>query len=199
MGLFDFLFGPKRARRIPDRVWLSKEAKLAGILREIEKEIESGSAGVVVVAQFSDVYDQLLILQDEASVAFEVCLATELTTVNAGFGSFGDLDTVSIIVAERHPFRANDEAVFEFGESLSSLCRTIFHLTLDDGVWRDMFPDWIKDMLAKLGMNADECIESRIVHRQLKRAQERNAAKSPGDSPANSSAEWMEINMPKSQ
>ncbi|MEO2034447.1 MAG: hypothetical protein ABGZ35_20425, partial [Planctomycetaceae bacterium] len=47
------------------------------------------------------------------------------------------------------------------------------HLSLDDAVFKNFVREGVRDILEKLGMKADEAIESRIVSRRIRAAQEK--------------------------
>jgi hypothetical protein len=62
MGLFDWLRGPKaKVQMAENRIWLSRQAKFAGIQREIAQALgdPNGHDAVFVVAHFQDCLDEL--------------------------------------------------------------------------------------------------------------------------------------------
>jgi hypothetical protein len=198
MGLFDFLFSRKRRRKtIPDLIWRTTAAKFEGLKSDIDKEWDSGVAGIVLVAHFPEVYDSLLAIADELSTSVAVCLANELTAESTCFESFSEIDTVSILVAERHPLRSHDDTIVDLAESLPWLCRTKFFLSLEDPLLREFMPPWVSEMLHKLGLKENEAIESRMVVRQIETTQRKMATTCIGDSLEESAAEWLQVNTPE--
>ena len=62
MGLFAFLFGgskPSNVSVIPDVIWLNTSAKFKGIRKDVVAQKGLGVAGVLLVAHFDDVLEQL--------------------------------------------------------------------------------------------------------------------------------------------
>ncbi len=61
MGFFDWLMGAKAKVQTDDRIWLTKQAKFAGIQRDIAAALAdpNGPDAVFVVAHFQDCLDEL--------------------------------------------------------------------------------------------------------------------------------------------
>ena len=56
--------------------------------------------------------------------------------------------------------------------------------------------EWVKNLLGRMGMSENEAIESNMVSRRIKAAQQKIASEAFGDSDANSAAEWLAANVP---
>lgn len=62
MGLFSFLFGeqpPSNVDQDADVIWLTNAAKYNGVRRQLQQKSNSRSTAILLIAHFSDVYDQL--------------------------------------------------------------------------------------------------------------------------------------------
>ncbi|MCA9070911.1 MAG: hypothetical protein KDA84_18405 [Planctomycetaceae bacterium] len=58
MGLFDFLFGRKKDSNVeivPDHIWMTTDAKFAGLAKEAEERSKSETVAILLVAHFPDV------------------------------------------------------------------------------------------------------------------------------------------------
>jgi len=62
MGLFDSLFGTKKPTTVEaaaERIWMTTDAKFAGLAREIAERSKSGTVAILLVAHFPDVLARL--------------------------------------------------------------------------------------------------------------------------------------------
>jgi hypothetical protein len=202
MGLFDWL-KPKRdsVDIAPDCIWLSKNAKLEGIQREIAAALADPDDpdALFVVAHFQDCLDELNAMI--ARSAFDdkrihVTLAAALEGRSSALTALDESHRILLVVGERHPLPSHDESVVEFARSLPCLSRIAYHASLEDALLRQFSGEWVEGILKKLGMKEDEAIESQMVSRRLIGAQKRIAGKAIGDLPANSAEEWLMRNCP---
>jgi hypothetical protein len=202
MGFFSFLFGGKRPTNVEvvaDRIWMTAEAKLAGLAKEIDERSMSGTAVILLVAHFPDVLDRLQQLAErQASGApVKAVLAGDL---NAGFAATLDLDEsamIDVIVAERHPLPSEDDRVKAFADELPCRCRFAHHVSLEDPVMKIFAGDWVQSVLSRLGMSEDESIESQLVSRRIRQAQKKIEGRTLGTLRADSAAQWLEKNCPE--
>ncbi|QEG43764.1 preprotein translocase subunit SecA [Roseimaritima ulvae] len=56
--------------------------------------------------------------------------------------------------------------------------------------------EWVRNVLTKMGMKEDEAIESQMVSRRIRQAQQKIEGRSFGAVDAESAAEWLEKNCP---
>jgi hypothetical protein len=198
MGFFDWLTGKSRKVEIAKyRIWLTRQAKSDGIRKEVAQAVAdpAGPSAVIAVAHFSDCLEQLQTAladldQDRLLLTRADLLAgrtpTELTT---------DQSTgVLVIVGERHPLPSRDEAVLDFARSLPCRCRLVYHVSLEDAVFKRVSGGWVENVLRRMGMKEDEAIESRMVIRRLQDALKKIERTATGSAPANSAEEWFERN-----
>lgn len=57
--------------------------------------------------------------------------------------------------------------------------------------------DWVKNVLNQLGMKEDEAIESQMVSRRIRKAQQKIEGRAKGTVDAESAAEWLDRNCPE--
>ncbi len=200
MGLFDWLGGAKAKVQIEDRIWLTKQAKFAAIQRETAQALDdpNGPDAVFVVAHFQDCLDELRLLvagvgMDESRVLVTCSEALEGRT--AGTAS-DESRRILIIVGERHPLPSHDDALLDFARSLSCQCRLVQHVSLEDPLLRIFAGEWVEGVLRRLGMKEDQAIESQMVARRIRGAQQKIDGRATGDAPAQSAQEWLEKNCP---
>lgn len=95
-----------------------------------------------------------------------------------------------------HPLPSHDDALRQFAQSFSCPCRFVQHVSLDDPLLRLFAGEWVEQVLRQLGTQEDDAIESRMVARRTRTAQEKIAARTRGDMPAEFAAEWLKENCP---
>lgn len=200
MGLFDWLTGKKEKADVSeDRIWLSKKAKLDGIENEIALALADGHGpdAIFVVAHFQDCLDELQAMVSQNRFDLDrllVALAEALP--ESPSRAFEESRNVLFIIGERHPLPSHDERILRVARSLSCRCRLVFNSSLDDALLQAFSGEWLEGVLKRLGMKEDEAIESRMVSRRLRDAQQRIAKRATGDKHARSAQEWMEQNCP---
>lgn len=204
MGLFDFFFGgggkrkPSNVSVIPDVIWLNTSAKLKGIRKDVVAQRSLGVAGILLVAHFDDVLEQLhkIATENGNNIPIRVSLAKDLATDLVSEWSASESATIAIIVGERHPLPKHDDEVQQFAENLPVQVRLIRHVSLEDPLMKAFAGEWVKNLLGKMGMSEDEAIESNMVSRRIKAAQQKIEKEAFGDSDAPSAEEWMAANVP---
>lgn len=202
MGLFDFLFGGKpqsKVEVVPDRIWMTGEAKFAGVTREAIDRSQSDTVALLLVAHFPDVLAKLesIVDRQEWAVPCQAVLASELSAKLAGSFSVDAAAMIDIMVAERHPLPSVDDRLEEFASELPCRCRFSHHLSLDDAVIRVFAGDWVKGLLRQLGMSQGEAIESEMVSRSIRKAQQKIEGRAFGSLAAESAAQWLQQNCPE--
>jgi preprotein translocase subunit SecA len=198
--LFDFLFGPKKPKNcdvVPDKIWLTSDAKFAGIARDIAKRTNKNAAAILLVAHFPDVLPRLdEIAADSTAIPTKAALASNLTPDIVAGLQLDPSTTIDIVAAERHPLASVDERLEAFAASLPCRTRLARHLSLDDPLLQAFSGGWVGQILNNLGMEENECIESTMVSRRIRQAQQKIEAKALDIRPAESAAAWMEKNCP---
>ena len=136
MGLFDWLTGKKYTVAIAKyRIWLTREAKSAGIRKEVGDAIANpaGHCVVIVVAHFNDCLQQLQTAvagldRERVFVTSAELLAGRTPSDFAADPS----SSILIIVGERHPLPSHDEVVLDFARSQPDRCLVVYHVSLED-------------------------------------------------------------------
>lgn len=200
MGFFDWLTRAKSKVQADDRIWLTKQAKFSGIQRDIAQALAdpNGPDAVFVVAHFQNCFDELQSMVtaagfDEGRVL--VTLSESLENRTAGAAS-DQSHNLLLVVGERHPLPSHDDALQQFARGMSCPCRVMQHASLDDPLFKLFAGEWVEKVLRQLGMKEDEPIESSMVTRRVRAAQQRIEDRATANHPAQSAEEWLERNCP---
>ncbi len=201
MGFFDSLFGSKKRTNVevvPDHIWVTSVAKFAGLAKVVEDRAQSETVAILLVAHFPDVLARLEELANQLALSvpvkavpagnLDVNLATSLNLDNSAI--------IDVIVGERHPLPSVDDRLEEFADELPCRCRFSHHISLEDPVFEIFAGPWVVNVLRKLGISEDQAIESNMVSRRIRQAQQKIEGRAFGSSDANSAAEWLEKNCP---
>lgn len=202
--------------RLDDRVWMNREHKYRGIAADILQG-QTEEMACLVVAHFSDTFNALepgLRAQNVACEAYPsgpdpsrpwlklraggpavIALATAL----AGPSSPpADAPPLSLIVAERYPVRARDDALERFAAEWPAPVRLGFHLSLDEPLMRRFGGDKIAGLWSALGLQREESVSAGPVNTSIRQAQEKLARHARVDRDADSAEQWFELNLPGS-
>ncbi len=203
MGIFDwFKRSPSNVTLHQDVIWLTKAAKLKGLAAAIadSRAQRYAPSAILLVAHFPECLEGLekvgqLVRASAGICPVSVARAQALEDVASGLPT-GDAQRLLLVVGERHPLAARDQAIVDFAGGLP--CRTdlVHHVSLDDAVMRALGGEWVVNALKRLGMTEEESIESQMVSRRIADAQRKLARETIADRPADSAEAWMELNCP---
>lgn len=217
MGLLSWLFAKPKFDRLPDRIFLSSEAMFVDLFSRCRQELKP-QVRVLVVAHFSERLDEVRKCMDDLQLAYEILerplpaesvardVSPRTLTLVLADELRGDEDTrkdedatsqVSILVAEHHPTRRHDAAIERFAAAVSGKVQLTYFAALDEPLMARFAGAWVTEILQRLGMQVDECIESAMVARSLARAQHKIEEAALSDEPASSSAAWIDRNLPR--
>lgn len=199
MGLFDMLFGGgsrSTVHALDDRIWLTEEAKFKGLSKQLNENNDSGV--ILLIAHFEGTLERLTAIADAyaGDVPLQATLAENLSTDIAARLSIDESATIDLIVAERHPLLSADDAIMQFADEIPCNCQLAYHLSLEDPLLKLFVTDFVQRILDSLGMKEDEPIESNMISRRIKAAQQKIGSTATGNAKAASAAEWLELNTP---
>ncbi|MCB9924855.1 MAG: preprotein translocase subunit SecA [Planctomycetaceae bacterium] len=202
MGFFDALFGSKKRTNVevvPDHIWMTTDAKFAGLAKEAEERSKSETVAILLVAHFPDVLERLEDVANKRdwSVPCRAVPASNLDTDLAASLKLDESAIIDVIVGERHPLPSVDDGLEAFADHLPCRCRFSHHLSLDDPVLEIFGGEWVKNVLRQMGMTEDEAIESQMVSRRIRQAQQKIEGRAYGNFDAESAAHWLEKNCPE--
>lgn len=201
MGFFDWLRGKKDTVHVAlDRIWLTREAKFNAIQEEIVAALadQNGPNAIFLVGHFEDCLDELRSLAAHAGFDANrvLVIGSDALRVQTAERGLDQSRRVLIVVGERHLLSSRDDALLQFARSLACRCRFVQHVSLEDPVLKLFAGPWVERVLRGMGMKENEAIESRMVGRRVRLAQQKIERLAIGDSPARSAQEWMEKNCP---
>jgi preprotein translocase subunit SecA len=219
MAMWSWLTGRRSGVRIADdTVWLSTEAKLKGLAKEMARQ-QDGTGLVLVVAHFpatlAEVREQLAknalghaVLNQKVTAADVAKLASQrgrssitlvlseaLVPDEFPAPIVPEAEGVSIVVAERHFLGSHDERIVTFAKGLSRPCRLGFHMSLEDPLLKAFAGDWVRNLLAGLGMTEASPIKSSMIGKRIKDAQAQLAKRATDDRTSASAEEWVRLNL----
>ncbi len=202
MGFFDFLLGTKKRTNIevvPDRIWMTTEAKFAGVAKEVAERSKAEAVAILLVAHFPDVLAHLQGIADQvkSGVPVKAVLASNLNTDLAASLNLDESTVIDIIVGERPPLASVDERLEAFVADLPCRCWLSHHLSLEDPIMQAFAGEWVQNLLRKLGMSEEESIESEMVSRRIRQTQRKIERKVRGPVDAESATQWLEKNCPE--
>jgi preprotein translocase subunit SecA len=219
VGLFDWLFGKAAPERVAvaDRIWLNAEGRAGAVVRELSARLKAGCP-VLLLAHFAGTLESLapaLVAEGLPREPIPDGLTPEaaLRLASAGpprvlFGLVGNLklpespapddapdSPLPVVLAERHFLRDRDDRVARFADGLGGRAAVTVHLSLEDELMRRFAGEWMADVLKRLGMKEGEAIDSPMVARRVRQAQDKlRGAVRAEEKPADSPAEWLRLN-----
>jgi hypothetical protein len=218
VGLFGWLFGPRESERVAVRelIWVSAAARARGVVGALRDHLGAGRS-VLVLAHFPSTLAALGPDLVEAKVPHDP-IPDGLTPAGALrlaggsprvlFGLVRNLkpddfpaadapdSPLPVVLAERHFLRRHDDRVTRFAEGLGGRATVAVHPSLDDHLMKLFAGEWVRNVLMGLGMQEDEALDSAMVSRRIRAAQEKFRSSAPDeDVPADSPAEWLRLNV----
>ena len=202
MGFFDLLSGGKKRTNVEvvaDQIWMSTEAKFAGLAKNVAERSKSEAVAILLVAHFPDVLTHLeeVVAQSTSAVPVQAVLASNLNADLPASLNLNELAVIDIIVGERHPLPSVDDHLEAFAHELPCRCRFSHHVSLDDPVLQVFAGEWVQNLLRRLGMTEEESIESEMTTRRIRRAQKKIERRSLGPVDAESATQWLKKNCPE--
>jgi hypothetical protein len=224
MGLLDWLFHRRSAfQPEPDRVFITAAPKWNALARLVEQRLDAGDR-VLIIAYFPATLRELQerlasqgiliqtldrpisgdelpsLLPDVHSRTVLVApLPTLLTAPESGLDQQAappSPDPLTIIVPEAHPLLDAERRLLAFAAAIPLRVRVQPFASLDEPLMNIFAGARVQQLLRQLGMKEDDPIESPLVSRQIRRAQERLSQRVQSFEPADSAAEWIQRNVP---
>ena len=157
------------------------------------------TVAILLVGHFPDVLARLeeLVKPQTWDVPCKVVPAKQLDSDLAASLNLQAAALIDIIVGERHPLPSVDDRLEEFARLLPCRCRFSHHISLEDAVMKVFAGEWVKKILMQMGMKEDEAIDSQMVSRRIRQAQQKIEGRTYGHLDAESAAEWLEKNCPE--
>lgn len=200
MGWLTNLFGekgPANVELLPDSIWMTKQAKYAGIAKQLEDLSTSGTVAILLVAHFPDELERLSEIADGVTgVPVMATLAKKLSTGIATNLNLNESNRVDVLVGERHPIPAVDQQVEQFAGSFPCRVRVARHVSLEDSLINQFAGDSVAEVLKRIGMEENSAIQSSMVSRRITAAQKRIQGQVQAGYDAESAEEWFRKNMP---
>jgi hypothetical protein len=214
VGLFSWLFGEPERVAVREFVWQSAESRSRAVAKELAEHIAAGRS-VLLLAHFPDTLATLVpdilgenLPREPIPDGFTPGAALRPTPApRVLFGLVRNLrpdefpttdapeSPLPVLLVERHFLRRHDDRVTEFAKGLGGRAAIAVHLSFDDHLIRLFVGDWVRNVLKGLGMQDDEAIDSNMVNRRIRAAQDKVVPLvREEDVPADSPEEWYRLN-----
>ena len=181
----------------PDLVFRNQRAKWAAVIEDIVEKHEQGRpvlVGTVAIESSEDLsalltrrgvehevlnakqHQREAAIISRAGVEGGVTIATNMagrgTDIKLGEG-LADRGGLHVIGTERHESRRIDNQLRGRSGRQGDPGSTRFFVSFEDDLMKRFAPDWLPGMMAKLGLDEDTPLESKMVTRAIEQAQER--------------------------
>jgi preprotein translocase subunit SecA len=215
MGFWTWLTGKKSYVTTTDRIWLTKAAKWRGLCGELFEHLSIAQPSVLLAhfpATLAEVQQELS-RQGVSYRSFDHSISAKEVNRLAHPGGlirlglvkqlepdpFPDqhaerVGLIQILVAERHFLRECDDVVITFAGGLGKRCHVTYHCSLEDPLMKVFAGEWVKEVLARLGMDESAPVESGMVAQRVRGAQRKFAARAERECDADSAEEWLQSN-----
>ena len=217
MSIFDWFSGPKRfLKQVPERVWFSNEDRKRLFPNEFRND-RAGNTLTIVTAHFDKAVNEICevlgvsVAYTRVNEPYEWSAAikpsdanpTPIVIVRAGvLQKVGmptlpaGLESVRILVYERHLLREKDDEIEAFGERFLKPGEIWFHMSLDDALLKIFAKDWMKDFLRSSAKGGNPWLDSRMITKSIEKAQARMQERAISQKDAESAEEWLKKNVP---
>jgi preprotein translocase subunit SecA len=219
VGFWDWLSGKPTRVTTCDKIWLTRTAKHRELCQELQEHLGAAQP-VILLAHFPATLAEIRGELSGAGIPHNVTaapIAARHVTGNADRGSEGliqlglvkqlqadpfsakeveDPGLIHMLIMERHFLRKNDDFITDFAETLSKPSEVTFYLSLEDPLLKIFVGEYVSQVLRKMGMEESNVIQSRMVARRLRQAQGMIAKRTEEVVDADSSEEWLRLNMP---
>jgi hypothetical protein len=211
MGFLSWLFG-RRNPAAQITVWLDEPSRSRALVREVRDDLQAGRS-VVVVAHFAEAlieagrqlasagikFSTLTTWQPLGSTPSVVAiLAKALPRPVSGLPPREKVGTETRVVVrgvELHVLARENDRLVQFAASLPGRAEIAVATSMDAPVFTSLQRPWAKSLVTKLGMSADQPVDSPLLTRGLTKALLAIEKRARRDRPAESVAQWIERNV----
>ena len=214
MGLFSWLFGAPETVTVRELVWQTSASRSRAVAKELAEHVAAGRS-VLLLAHFPSTLAALapdLLGEKLPHEPIPNGLAPESALRAASpprvlFGLVRNLkpaefpspeapeSPLPVLLMERHFLRRHDDRATEFARGLGGRAAVAVHNSFDDPFIKMFVGDWVLNTLKQLGIEPDEAIDSGLVNRRIRHAQDTILARvREEDAPADSPEEWWQTN-----
>ncbi len=177
--MFEKLFGKKEINRFTDKTYITKHAKYAAIIYDA-----TNNKDAIIICWFQQTFDELrnefsLNNLEDSKVQF--------------YRNYHHKENNVIFFAEHYPLHQKE---IDFVQHWNQKFFIVFN-ALDEPLFKTFGSDKIVELLNKLGMKDNDCIEHSLVTKAITNAQNKIADLNIIEQYAYSQEEWMSINFKK--
>jgi hypothetical protein len=213
VGLFSWLFGKPDTVEVREIVWQTSASRSRAVAKELAEHVAAGRS-VLLLAHFPATLAALApdllgenLPREAIPDGFTPQVALRSGPPRVLFGLVRNLrpdefpaedapeSPLPVLLMERHFLRRHDDRVSDFARGLGGRSTVAVHSSFDDPLIRMFVGNWVRDMLKQLGMEDDEAIDSGMVNRRIRQAQDKITPRVREEEvPADSPEEWYRLN-----
>ncbi|HMP17523.1 MAG TPA: hypothetical protein PKD72_10900 [Gemmatales bacterium] len=215
MGFWDWLAGKKSNVTTMDRIWLNKPAKWRGIACELHEHIANNQP-TLVLAHFPATLTELEQELNQQSVPYQLFqqklnihelvrqAIPTLAVPAVRLGLVRNLDpdpfpdqqplqpgSIQLLVVERHFVNKFDENVEKYAQGIPRRCQVVYHLSLQDPLLNAVTGEWVHSILQHLGMDEFTPLESDMLSKNIRQAQEKFKLAAEDVDHSHSAEDWL--------
>jgi hypothetical protein len=213
VGLFSWLFGKPDTVEVREIVWQTSASRSRAVAKELAEHVAAGRS-VLLLAHFPATLAALApdllgenLPREAVPDGFTPQAALRSAPARVLFGLVRNLrpdefpaedapeSPLPVLLVERHFLRRHDDRATEFARGLGGRATLAVHNSFDDHLVRMFVGDWVRNMLKQLGLEDDEAIDSGMVNRRIRQAQDKIVPRVREEEvPADSPEEWYRLN-----
>lgn len=218
MGLFDWLKKTPNFTHFADHYALNRESLFAALKTPIQDCLKRSEL-VLLLAHFPECFSEMVACLEAWNFDYEVIahpIGSKWLSANSRTGKIylslaemlepfqtdvqksrllkeEALQTISILVLERHPVLAKDQLLASRAKRISNPVRLGYFLSLEDPVLTQLIHQQLLVLLTQMGLTDQELITSSMISGRLKKVLARQPV-IENEQPADSAAEWYALN-----
>jgi len=179
-SMFGSLKKKKAGTEVIDKIWMTREAKWKGCIKELKSDPE-----IIFIAWFDETLQQLEeMLVKENLPTTNIIVARQ---VNSQI-----LKNKKIVFVEHYPLSSKEQSFFD----QFNITNVQIFSSLDEPLFKQFGSEKIVELMKQLGMKETESLEHKMISNAIKRAQDKIESKISFDQSARSQAEWFSKNLP---
>jgi hypothetical protein len=215
MGLFSFLKSDKQT--YTDKVWKTRPVAIKGMITQALVSIKQGQVPIVF-CYFDDTIGEVISFLEQAGVPYfnlkndtyheaagqhKVVFIGDASQVLSSHTLISFLRTIStsthlhILFSGHYPLPSKEKKILDKLAALFPQAPVIFCSSIDDPSFELFGADRITNLLEKLGMKDDECIEHSLVTKSMVRAREKIESRVKSEIETKSEGDWFVKNVKK--
>lgn len=169
-----FLFRKKKAPKVRYLTYSSLSAKYRQLLEQLTRK----QTTTTVCYFFDETRDQFTQLADALGISWSVASSLDPSVIKicSAYELASDHALQELIVLEPHPLYSTHENLLA---AAGAACTTIMHVSMDDALLKTFNQNGMAQVMEKLGLGENDCLEHPMISKSLERAMKAIEARKP--------------------